>query len=160
MLFFHTRARGFAQEPEEGLPPGDPGVRCLHTTIYIPVRWRREHGVWRQRPREAARTTRAARTSRVAASEHRGSRGGERRLHVYYPFTCMSRGGEHRLHVYYPLPSMSRCGEHRLHVEHLLVEVVLRVLRPACARGILIEVEQRGVLILQRLGRLDGPQRN
>ena len=125
-FFFHTRARGFAQEPEEGLPPGDPGVRCLHTTIYIPVRWRREHGVWRQRPREAARTTRAARTSRVAASEHRGSRG----------------------------------GEHRLHVEHLLVEVVLRVLRPARARGVLIKVEQRGVLVLQRLGRLDGPQRN
>ena len=125
MVFFHTRARGFAQEPEEGLPRGRPGcAACAHD--YIPVRWRREHGVWRQRPREAARTTRAARTSRVAASEHRGSRG----------------------------------GEHRLHVEHLLVEVVLRVLRPARARGVLIKVEQRGVLVLQRLGRLDGPQRN
>ena len=136
MVFFHTRARGFAQEPEEGLPRGRPGcAACAHD--YIPVRWRREHGVWRQRPREAARTTRAARTSRVAASEHRG-----------------------RLHVYYPLPSMSRGGEHRLHVEHLLVEVVLRVLRPARARGVLIKVEQRGVLVLQRLGRLDGPQRN
>ena len=124
MVFFHTRARGFAQEPEEGLPRGPRGALPAHD--YIPVRWRREHGVWRQRPREAARTTRAARTSRVAASEHRGSRG----------------------------------GEHRLHVEHLLVEVVLGVLRPACARGVLIEVEQRGVLVLQRLGRLDGPQRN
>ena len=141
MVFFHTRARGFTQEPEEGLPRGPRGALPAHD--YIPVRWRREHGVWRQRPREAARTTRAARTSRVAASEHRGS-----------------RGGDHRLHVYYPLPSMSRGGEHRLHVEHLLVEVVLGVLRPACARGVLIEVEQRGVLVLQRLGRLDGPQRN
>ena len=157
MLFFHTRARGFAQEPEKGLPRGPRGALPAHD--YIPVRWRREHGVWRQRPREAARTTRATRTSRVAASEHRGSRGGERRLHVYYPL-APCHDVAHRLHVYYPLACTSRGGEHRLHVEHLLVEVVLRVLRPACARGVLIEVEQRGVLVLQRLGRLDGPQRN
>ena len=145
MLFFHTRARGFAQEPEEGLPPGDPGVRC-----HLPA-----HDYLYPSPLEA-------RARRLAATATRGGEGHSSSAHL--------QGGRQRAPrltrwrasppCLLPLSCTSRGGEHRLHVEHLLVEVVLRVLRPACARGILIEVEQRGVLVLQRLGRLDGPQRN